>query len=154
MILNLGCGQSPIMGAVNLDHRPAPGVDVCAGADRLPFPSNCFTAVLASHVLEHMRNLPQAIEEIYRMLKPGGLLAAWVPYGFWSLANPYHTRVFNKLTLKVLTEAGSPDLDRNRVNWHLVSARTYNNTRGKGYGLLNRSLARANEMFFVLEAIK
>jgi glycosyltransferase involved in cell wall biosynthesis/ubiquinone/menaquinone biosynthesis C-methylase UbiE len=53
---------------------------------RLPFPDASFDKVLMSEVLEHIDDDQQALREIYRVLKPGGILALSVPhsrYPFW-----------------------------------------------------------------------
>jgi glycosyltransferase involved in cell wall biosynthesis/ubiquinone/menaquinone biosynthesis C-methylase UbiE len=53
---------------------------------RLPFPDASFDKVLMSEVLEHIDDDRQALREIYRVLKPGGILALSVPharYPFW-----------------------------------------------------------------------
>jgi len=41
---------------------------------RFPFPSASFDAVVASHVIEHLTNPIQLMDEIFRVLKRGGLL--------------------------------------------------------------------------------
>jgi ubiquinone/menaquinone biosynthesis C-methylase UbiE len=54
----------------------------------LPFPDGYFHRILAIHVLEHLTNLPAALGEIRRVLKPGGAFLAVLPceggllYGF------------------------------------------------------------------------
>jgi SAM-dependent methyltransferase/uncharacterized protein YbaR (Trm112 family) len=52
-----------------------------AAADltRLPFVSDAFDLVLASHVLEHIRDDRSAIREVMRVLKPGGIAVLSVP---------------------------------------------------------------------------
>jgi glycosyltransferase involved in cell wall biosynthesis/ubiquinone/menaquinone biosynthesis C-methylase UbiE len=53
---------------------------------RLPFPDESFDKVLMSEVLEHIDDDRRALQEIYRVLKPGGVLALSVPharYPFW-----------------------------------------------------------------------
>jgi glycosyltransferase involved in cell wall biosynthesis/ubiquinone/menaquinone biosynthesis C-methylase UbiE len=53
---------------------------------RLPFPDASFDKVLMSEVLEHIADDRQALREIYRILKPDGILALSVPharYPFW-----------------------------------------------------------------------
>ncbi len=52
----------------------------------LPFEAETFDKVLLSEVLEHIRDDRAALRSIYRLLKPGGLLAISVPharYPFW-----------------------------------------------------------------------
>ncbi len=39
---------------------------------RIPFDDNSFDYVFSNQVLEHVQNYPEALSEIYRVLKPGG----------------------------------------------------------------------------------
>lgn len=54
----------------------------------IPFEDNFFDRVLATHVLEHLTDLPAALDQIQRVLAPGGLFSAVIPcdpglaYGF------------------------------------------------------------------------
>ncbi|MDW8145524.1 MAG: glycosyltransferase [Roseiflexaceae bacterium] len=53
---------------------------------RLPFADNSFDKVLMAEVLEHLADDRGALREIFRVLKPGGILALSVPhanYPFW-----------------------------------------------------------------------
>ena len=61
----------------------------------LPFPSNTFDRIIASEVLEHVTDDQVALDEIFRVLKPGGTLAATVPSWLpeqicWALSEEYH----------------------------------------------------------------
>lgn len=47
-----------------------------ADAQSLPFDDNSFDAALANHMLYHVPDLPQALAEIRRVLRPGGRLFA------------------------------------------------------------------------------
>lgn len=45
----------------------------------LPFADNFFDRIIASEILEHIANDQRALEELYRVLKPGGKLILTVP---------------------------------------------------------------------------
>ncbi len=46
---------------------------------RMPFKDNSFDKAIISEVLEHLENDVKALKEIYRILKPGGMLVISVP---------------------------------------------------------------------------
>lgn len=50
----------------------SPLADVKADICDLPFKDNEFDVILCNHVLEHIPNDKKAMEELYRILKPGG----------------------------------------------------------------------------------
>jgi SAM-dependent methyltransferase len=45
-------------------------------AQEIPYPDHSFDAVMANHMLYHVPDLPKALGEIARVLKPGGVLYA------------------------------------------------------------------------------
>lgn len=45
----------------------------------IPFPDNSFDVVNASHVIEHLEHMTNALQEIERVTKPGGLIIIGVP---------------------------------------------------------------------------
>ena len=53
---------------------------ICADADKpLPFRDASVDGVLASHILEHLRSPIAFLEEVHRVLKPGGILVIGLP---------------------------------------------------------------------------
>ena len=79
----------------------------------LPFKDNAYDAVICSEVLEHLESLDNAVSEIVRVLKPGGILAVSVPRFIpelicWKLSSEYsktpggHVRIFRQKNLKKL----------------------------------------------------
>jgi SAM-dependent methyltransferase len=90
-ILNVGAGNRIIDGAVNHDriiHRPE--IDVAHDLNELPWPwdDEAFDKVLAIAVLEHLRlNLVESFNEIWRLLRPGGVLYVKLPH--WKHDNSY-----------------------------------------------------------------
>ena len=55
------------------------GVNHKVDLQNLPFPDSTYDLVFASHVLEHIPNDKKAIQEIRRILKPGGIAILPVP---------------------------------------------------------------------------
>ena len=49
----------------------------------MPFEDNFFDIVVSSEVIEHTPDLEKAIREIYRVLKPGGIMILSTPNHFW-----------------------------------------------------------------------
>jgi SAM-dependent methyltransferase len=62
-------------------RRKFPKAHVITGSceDHLPFADGFFDRAVAIHVLEHLRNLPVALREIHRTLRPGGDFCVVIP---------------------------------------------------------------------------
>jgi len=56
------------------------GEDVKGDLLALPFPDNAFDGVVLTEVLEHCINPPAAVGEVFRVLRPGGLLLVTSPF--------------------------------------------------------------------------
>jgi SAM-dependent methyltransferase len=64
-------------------------------AYRLPFADASFDRIIAAEVLEHLPADTDAMAELFRVLKPGGLIAVTVPRWLpervcWALSDDYH----------------------------------------------------------------
>jgi ubiquinone/menaquinone biosynthesis C-methylase UbiE len=59
-----------------VDRQPARFKLAAGDARRLPFPDRTFQAVIANHMLYHVPDRPAALQEIHRVLSPGGKLFA------------------------------------------------------------------------------
>lgn len=62
-------------------HARFPSVDVHVGdvQQHLDFPDDHFDRIVAIHVLEHLLDLPAALKEVHRVLKPDGILSVVIP---------------------------------------------------------------------------
>ena len=113
-ILDVGCGVKKYKGGkgdvvIGLDHFKLPGVDVVADLEKgLPLKKNSFDMVRCSHVLEHIDNAVNLIEEIWRVLKPHGKLVVIVPYRTSGSAygDITHKRFFSLRTMDHFIERG------------------------------------------------
>lgn len=59
---------------VGFDIRPGPAVDVVGDVHALPFEDSSFDIVLCVEVLEHLHTPQKALDEMRRVLRPGGTL--------------------------------------------------------------------------------
>jgi len=57
----------------------SPLADVKADICNLPFKDNSFDFILCNHVLEHIPDDTKAMQELYRVLKPGGSAVLQIP---------------------------------------------------------------------------
>jgi SAM-dependent methyltransferase len=62
---------------------------------KLPFPDGAFDRIIASEILEHITDDEAALNELVRVLRPGGTFAATVPATLpeqicWKLTDQYH----------------------------------------------------------------
>ncbi|MEJ7892976.1 MAG: glycosyltransferase [Solirubrobacteraceae bacterium] len=72
--VNVGCGEKPLEGYVNVDFRALSGVDVVADAARLPFAPGTVDELASFHLIEHFRehHAQTVLLPYWRsLLKPG-----------------------------------------------------------------------------------
>ncbi len=60
----------------------SPLADVKADICNLPFDNNTFSFILCNHVLEHIPDDTKAMQELYRILKPGGTAILQIPQDY------------------------------------------------------------------------
>lgn len=81
--LHLGCGNTIMSGWQNIDkYSTKPGV-LKHDIRKLPYEDNSVSVIYSSHMIEHVhqKELPDAIQEWFRVLKPGGQLIVRCPHG-------------------------------------------------------------------------
>lgn len=85
-----------------LDIRRGPGVQVRGDAQALGLTSATFDVVLCTEVLEHLPEPQRAIDEIFRVLKPGGTLLLTTRFLFPIHDAPHDYFRFTKYGLRHL----------------------------------------------------
>ncbi len=80
--LDVGCGDRKLSGATGVDILALPSVDVVHDLSVFPWPfaDNSFDLILANHFMEHATDVVKTLEEICRILAPGGHVVIQVPY--------------------------------------------------------------------------
>lgn len=81
-ILDVGCGRTKQkLGALGVDLFPVPGVGVVADVRAgLPFRDASVDRIYAVHVLEHVVDVVPVMNELHRVLLPGGVLHVMSPH--------------------------------------------------------------------------
>lgn len=79
--LNIGCGYDIKPDYINLDVVDYGG-NIIHDMNSFPYPfeDNYFDEIYASHILEHLENFNKVITELYRILKPNGILIVFAPF--------------------------------------------------------------------------
>ena len=92
VVLDFGCGDGQLVDRLREKGFDAYGTDVLLNKEsdtlrlirndtkyRFPFPDQTFDAVISCSVLEHVRDLSEAVAEMSRVLKPGGFCLHFFP---------------------------------------------------------------------------
>lgn len=90
---------------VALDIQPRRGVQIVADAQALGLARETFDVVLCTEVLEHLPEPQRAIDEMYRVLKPGGTLLLTTRFLFPIHDAPHDYFRFTKYGLRHLLRA-------------------------------------------------
>ena len=100
-LLDVGCGRKPYESLFNVNSYigldvpggghddDAKSADVYYDGKVFPFTDSFFDYVISNQVLEHVFEPEKFIEEIYRVLKPNGLLLMTVPFVWDEHEIPY-----------------------------------------------------------------
>jgi hypothetical protein len=109
MKLNLGCGPNKVPGYVNVDKYGEPDLRHDLEQFPWPWPSDAVDEVLASHVLEHLGQTPEAfigvMKELYRVCRHGAEVRIAVPHPRHDdfLGDPTHVRAITPMTLALFS---------------------------------------------------
>jgi len=89
--------------AIGIDFRPFEPVHVVADLTKpMPFKSEVFDCVMISNTLEHIPDTEKILAELSRVLKPGGLFVATIPFLLPVHQNPYDFNRYTHYKLKSL----------------------------------------------------
>lgn len=116
-VLDVGCGRKPYRDLFNCEEYIGldienPGhshenedVDVFYDGKVFPFENATYDNALCNQVLEHVFNPDEFLEEINRVLKPGGKLLLTVPFAWDEHEQPYDYARYSSFGLTHLMES-------------------------------------------------
>ena len=136
-LLDVGTGNGEIADYLNKDFHVI-SIDVkdqrscksnfhfLIANEYLPFQSNFFDVVVSNHVLEHVRDSKHHIDEIYRVIKPGGWLYLATPNRLWPWEVHYKTAFLHYLPANIfhgiMKKTGQYEEDVNlKTTWQIRS---------------------------------
>ena len=101
--LDLACGNNKRDGFIGVDHSlEGTQADVSHDLEVYPwpFPDEYADEVFCSHFIEHVVDLVAFINELWRVLKPGGEAKFIAPYytSVWAIQDPTHKRSISEQT--------------------------------------------------------
>ena len=103
--LNLGAGfLSPHERLLNIDVMNAENVDIVTDGSIIPVRDDVLDLVIAQEVLEHIANFQITINEVNRILKPGGLFYSQTPFQIGKHHGPNDYWRFSRDALEHLFE--------------------------------------------------
>jgi len=119
-VLDLGCGSKPYetlfssaseyvgVDVEQAGHNHANSkVDVFYDGRRLPFADASFDAVVSFETLEHVFNLDEVLDELARVVKPGGTLLVTLPFAWGEHEQPHDCARYTSFGIKAkLAEHG------------------------------------------------
>jgi SAM-dependent methyltransferase len=95
---DLGCGNKKREGAVGIDFNRRTAADIVHDLNEFPYPLEdaSFDEVYLDNALEHLEDVIRVMEEVHRILVPGGLVKVIVPYfrSTWAFVDPTHRHFF------------------------------------------------------------
>lgn len=106
ILLDVGCRDRKEPNWLGIDWKLHPGVDIVHDLEKFPYPvpdGSCIT-IKAAHVAEHIhpRLFFSWMDEMWRMLRPGGQLVMSAPYagsiGYWG--DPTHVNGITEVTFQ------------------------------------------------------
>lgn len=100
-ILHMGCGSTRIPDAVNVDYVETDATDIVCNLERTPWewaPDAYFDHIEAVDIIEHFVHVVPVMNEMYRVLKPGGTIHIHTTH--WqtpnSFTDPSHHHYFTE----------------------------------------------------------
>jgi len=98
--LNVGCGTKSLPGFLGVDRFKSEATDVVHDLEQFPWPfeDGSVEHIFMDNVLEHLTDTVKTMEEVHRILRPGGTVRIIVPHATstFAFADPTHKHYFTE----------------------------------------------------------
>jgi len=122
-ILDFGCGEKPYQSLfanaksylgvdieVSGHNHKGSKVDIFYNGHTLPFEDEAFDCIVSFEAFEHIFNLENILNELYRVLKPQGLLLISIPFAWNEHEEPYDFARYTSFGIKFLLKTHNFDI--------------------------------------------
>jgi ubiquinone/menaquinone biosynthesis C-methylase UbiE len=127
-VLDVGCGQSPYKHLLNTGQTKYFGIDIVDAnkfdytntditpfnGEDIPFENEKFSGVICTEVLEHVQKYQKLVDEMYRVMKKGGVAIVTIPWSARYHYIPYDFFRYTPSSLKTMFNQFSEVKIKNR----------------------------------------
>ncbi len=110
-VLHFGSGSKKLQGSTTVDILNLPNVDVVHDLNVYPWPfeDNSQDFIFGHNVFEHLKDIVSVMNEVHRILKPGGRVLITVPYfrSVDAFSDLTHKQFFTSQSMEHFIESGS-----------------------------------------------
>lgn len=132
--VNLGCGRKQRIGEIGIDRLDLGQKYVLdIEKERLPFEDNSCEYVRADHFLEHLNDVQNTLNEVWRVLDKDGKFEVYVPFGLYeNVFSPVHKQIITPYWFRWLEKDDIWELYEYR-RWKIVELTTAEKEDGTRY---------------------
>ncbi len=177
-VLNLGCGHAKLdfpeaataREVIGIDISPNSQADILHDLDSVPYPcdADSFDLVIMQDVIEHVRDVPAVLNEVYRVVRHGGIVRIRTPHysSYYAYNDPTHLHFFGALVFDGF-DAANPNVLYSQARfrfrkrqilfpkvWRITGVAALANRYTKRWEQLFSFVFRAENLYFELEAVK
>ena len=133
-MLDFGCGSKPYKSLftvdeyVGLDYENEghphlnEQIDVFYDGENIPFANEAFDSIFSSEVFEHVFNLPKSLQELKRVLKPGGYMLISCPFSICEHEEPHDFARYSSFGIKHLLQAAGFEIIEQEKTGNAIEA--------------------------------
>ena len=127
VVMDFGCGAKPYRGLftncvkyIGLDtdisghSHNGEDVDVKYDGKNIPFGENEIDSIFSSEVFEHVEDIHSIMDELHRVLKPGGYMLITAPFVWNEHEIPYDFRRFTSYGIRKIVKKSGFDIIQSR----------------------------------------
>ncbi|MFN8243099.1 MAG: class I SAM-dependent methyltransferase [Ferruginibacter sp.] len=135
-LLDFGCGSKPYKKYFTVDEyvgidfeneghpHDFEQIDIIYDGKHIPAPDNSFDSVLTTEVFEHIFNLPHVLQELNRVLKPGGYMLVTCPFVWNEHEVPYDYARYTRFALEDMARQAGFTVEKTDKSGNFITAVT------------------------------